>query len=132
MLEKGESPMKKHYLFDGIDWKNFLFLTIAGTINAIGVTMFISPVNLYDSGISGTSILLSQITPSQWTLSIFLLILNIPLFLFGLKKQGVVFTIYSIFTVAVYSTMSWLMRQLVSQSFQSMDTTLPPPDKPSL
>ena len=42
--------------------KNFLFLTIAGMVNAFGVTMFIAPVDLYDSGISGTSILLSQLT----------------------------------------------------------------------
>ena len=42
---------------------NFAFLLLAGIINAIGVTIFIAPVQLYDSGISGTSILLSQVTP---------------------------------------------------------------------
>lgn len=96
-----------------LKWQNFLFLLVAGCVNAFGVTVFLAPVNLYDSGISGTSILLSQITPPQWTLSIFLLILNIPLFLFGLKKQGLVFTVYSIFTVAVYSTMSWLITDIL-------------------
>jgi uncharacterized membrane-anchored protein YitT (DUF2179 family) len=88
---------------------NFLALLIAGCINAFGVTVFLAPVKLYDSGISGTSMLLSQITPEYMTLSLFLLILNIPLFLFGLKKQGLAFTIYSIFTVAVYSLGSWLI-----------------------
>ena len=97
----------------GLKWQNFLYLLAAGCVNAFGVTVFLAPVNLYDSGISGTSILLSQITPTQWTLSIFLLILNIPLFLFGLKKQGAVFTIYSIFTVAVYSVMSWLITDIL-------------------
>lgn len=97
----------------GLKWQNFLFLLVAGCINAFGVTVFLAPVNLYDSGISGTSILLSQITPPQWTLSVFLLILNIPLFLFGLKKQGLAFTIYSIFTVAVYSAMSWLITDVL-------------------
>ena len=97
----------------GLKWQNFLFLLVAGCINAFGVTVFLAPVNLYDSGISGTSILLSQITPPQWTLSIFLLLLNIPLFLFGLKKQGIAFTVYSIFTVAVYSGMSWLITDIL-------------------
>ena len=97
----------------GLKWQNFLFLLVAGCINAFGVTVFLAPVNLYDSGISGTSILLSQVTPPQWTLSIFLLILNIPLFLFGLKKQGLAFTVYSIFTVAVYSAMSWLITDIL-------------------
>lgn len=93
--------------------KNFIMLLIAGCINAFGVTVFLAPVKLYDSGISGTSMLLSQIAPECMTLSIFLLILNIPLFLFGLKKQGVVFTIYSIFAVAVYSIGSWLITDVL-------------------
>lgn len=100
-------------LIKTLEWKNFLFLFVAGCINAFGVTVFLAPVKLYDSGISGTSILLSQITPEEWTLSIFLLLLNIPLFLFGLKKQGFAFTIYSVFTVAVYSLASWMINDVL-------------------
>ena len=96
-----------------LSWKNFLGLTVAGIINAIGVTMFIAPVQLYDSGISGTSILLSQLTPPELSLSLFLLILNIPLFLYGLKRQGPVFTIYAIYAVAVYSTMAWVVTDVL-------------------
>ena len=43
--------------------KNMLFLTIAGIINAFGITIFLNPVNLYDSGISGTAMLAAQLTP---------------------------------------------------------------------
>ena len=43
--------------------KNFIFLFLAGVINAVGVTMFLQPVKLYDSGVSGTSMLLAQVTP---------------------------------------------------------------------
>jgi len=89
--------------------KNFILLFIAGTINAFGVMLFLFPVKLYDSGISGLSMLLDQISPSYLTISIFLIVLNIPIFIFGLKKQGLVFTIYSVFTVAVYSLMSFLI-----------------------
>ena len=96
-----------------LKWQNFIFLLIAGCVNAFGVTVFLAPVKLYDSGISGTSILLSQITLEYMSLSIFLLILNIPLFLFGLKKQGPAFTIYSIFTVAIYSLASWLITDIL-------------------
>ncbi|MBO5122102.1 MAG: YitT family protein [Oscillospiraceae bacterium] len=101
----------KQYLKDlrALRWQNFLLLLVAGIINAFGVTVFLAPVNLYDSGISGTSIFLSQITPEYMTLSVFLLILNIPLFLFGLKRQGVVFTVYAVFVVTVYSVASWLI-----------------------
>ena len=115
---------KNTHLFDNIiqttkniiknlQWKNFLFLTLAGSINAFGVTIFLAPVKLYDSGISGTSMLLSQITPEYLSLSLFLVLLNIPLFLFGLKKQGWEFTIYSIYAVAVYSIGAWLITDIL-------------------
>ncbi len=94
-------------------WQNFIFLFFAGIINAFGVTVFLAPVKLYDSGISGTSILLSQITPEYMSISVFLLILNIPLFLFGLKKQGAAFTVYSLFTVIVYSLGAWLITDVL-------------------
>lgn len=73
---------------------NFFGLMIAGFINAFGITVFLTPVKLYDSGISGTSMLLSRVT--NLPLYVFLLLLNIPLFLYGLKKQGKVF--YGIFS----------------------------------
>ena len=89
--------------------KNFLFLTIAGIINAFGVTLFLFPVKLYDSGISWTSMLLDQITPPVLTLPLFLIVLNVPVFVFGHRKQGLTFTVYSVFTVGVYSLMSYLI-----------------------
>ena len=100
---------------------NLAALTAAGIINAIGVTIFLSPVKLYDSGISGTSMLLAQVTPDWLTLSVFLLVLNIPLFLYGLKKQGALFTLYAIYTVCIYSLTAWLITDVlpVDVSFAS-------------
>ena len=92
---------------------NLVMLTIAGIVNAFGITLFMTPVKLYDSGISGTSMLLEQITPSYLSLSLFLLILNIPLFLFGLKKQGKKFTFYAIYTVFIYSLFAWLITDVL-------------------
>lgn len=100
-------------MLNRLSLKKFLILLVAGCINAFGVNIFLAPVNLYDSGISGTSILLSQLTPDYLSLSIFLIVLNIPIFLFGLKKQGRIFTIYSVFTVAVYSVCSWLITDIL-------------------
>lgn len=93
--------------------KNFILLTVAGIINAFGVTVFLNPVNLYDSGISGTSMLLAELTPPQLTLSVFLLILNIPLFIYGTKKQGVHFTVYAVYTVLVYSLSAYLITDVL-------------------
>lgn len=93
--------------------RNFLMLTVAGIVNAFGVTVFLAPVQLYDSGISGTSMLLGQVTPDYLTLSTFLLLLNIPLFLFGYRKQGLRFTVYAIYSVAVYSLVAFLITDVL-------------------
>ena len=98
---------------NGIKIKNLIMLTIAGIINAFGVTVFLSPVKLYDSGVSGTAMLLSQITPQWCTLSLFLLLINIPLFIFGYKKQGKAFTLYSLYTVIIYSLGAWLITDIL-------------------
>ena len=96
-----------------LKWQNFLLLLISGTVNAFGVTMFLTPVGLYDSGISGTAMLLDQLTPTWLTLSVFLVVLNVPLFLYGLKKQGYAFTVYSIFAVCVYAAVAWLIQDVL-------------------
>lgn len=109
-VKKDTNILKK---FEKLKFSTFIVLTIAGIINAFGVTLFLFPVKLYDSGISGLSMLLDQVTPSNLTLSLFLLLLNIPIFAFGLKKQGVAFTIYSMYTVGIYSLMSFLIMNVL-------------------
>lgn len=98
--------------FKKIRIKNVLMLTVAGIVNAFGITMFLNPVNLYDSGISGTSMLLDQVIPPV-SLSVFLLVLNVPLFLYGLKKQGIRFTLSAIYTVAIYSLFAFLITDVL-------------------
>jgi uncharacterized membrane-anchored protein YitT (DUF2179 family) len=93
--------------------KKLIMLTIAGIINAIGVTIFLNPVKLYDSGISGTSMLIAQVTPDGISLSVCLLLLNIPLFLYGYKKQGREFTSNSIYAVMVYSFVAWMITDVL-------------------
>ena len=94
-----------------LKWKNMIMLTAAGIINAIGITIFLNPVKLYDSGISGTSMLIAGI--SRIPLSVCLLLLNIPLFLYGLQRQGKRFTLYAIYTVFIYSLAAWLITDVL-------------------
>jgi len=97
----------------GIEPVKLLFMALAGVVSAIGITLFLSPVHLYDSGIAGTSLLLSQITPPYLSLSVFLIVLNVPLMLYGLKKQGVAFTVYSVFAVIVYSICAYFIESRI-------------------
>lgn len=106
--------MKEKYIEElkTLRWPRFIGLIIAGFINAFGITVFLMPVQLYDSGISGTSMLLSQITPEYLSLSVFLILLNVPLFIYGLRRQGLTFTVYSLFAVSMYSLGAWLIEDV--------------------
>ena len=107
MMEKVKEVCKT------LKWSNFVFLTLAGIINAFGVIMFLSPVKLFDSGISGTSMLISQQTPAWCSLSLILILLNVPIFLFGWKREGLAFTIYSIYVVFVYAFVAWIITDIL-------------------
>ena len=101
-MKKKVSPLRQ--LLSALTPATLIMLTVAGIVNAFGVVLFLSPVKLYDSGASGTSMLLAQL--SGLPFSVFLLLLNVPLFLYGLKRQGAAFTIRSIYTVIIYSAAS--------------------------
>lgn len=102
---------------DKFSWINFVGLFIAGVINATGVMLFLFPLKIYDSGISGLSMFLDQATPQFLTVSMFLILFDFPIFLLGLKKQGVTFTVYSLFAVAVYSGMAAIYTAFVLPKF---------------
>ncbi len=91
-----------------IHYVNFIFLTLAGVINAAAVTLFLQPALLYDGGFSGTSILFSNLSGAS--VSIFLLVLNFPFFIFGYKKLGLNFIIYSMYAIAIFSLFSFLFQ----------------------
>jgi len=103
-VKKPSLPALLSRVFKALPPTVLLMLTLAGVINAFGVVLFLSPVKLYDSGISGTSMLLAQMT--RLPLSVFLIALNVPLFLYGLRRQGFTFTIRSIYAVIVYAAAS--------------------------
>lgn len=97
--------------------KNFIWLFIAGVINATGVTLLLLPSYFYDSGFSGVSMLIIQALPESVQpyiqLYIPLIILNAPVFLFAMKKQGIEFTLYSLFAIVIYSLFSLIFQQVI-------------------
>ena len=96
---------------------DFIFLTFAGIINAVGVTLFLTPATLYDGGFSGTSMLLGNVTPLA--MSAYLLIFNVPFFLFGLKRLGASFIVHSLFAVGVYALFSYLFQSVFEIDFSA-------------
>ncbi|MGN0823558.1 MAG: YitT family protein [Candidatus Coproplasma sp.] len=104
--------MKLNYKKGDLKAVNFLALLVAGAINACGVTLLLAPVGLYDSGVSGLAMFLDMLV-SVVPLWAWLIIINFPIFLFGMKKQGLAFTVYSLFAIAVYSLFSLLFQNII-------------------
>lgn len=97
--------------------KNFIILTFAGLINAFAIALFLAPANLYDGGFSGLSMLLASVTPDYLPITVFLLVLNVPVIAYGFKRQGALFTIYSLYTVLIYSIGVWLFGEVLPFDF---------------
>ena len=97
----------------------FIPLFFAGFINAVGVTLFLTPVQLFDSGFSGTAFLLDVITPPYLVMSMFLVVLNVPLFLLAARRLGWTFVIYSLFGVGVYAGFSLLFHTVLPIDFSA-------------
>ncbi len=89
---------------------NLLFLFIAGIINATGVMLFLSPAGVIDSGISGLSLFLKNVTGVN--IAVFLVVFNVPLFLVGFRKLGWKFIVYSLVSIGAYSAMSALYQDV--------------------
>ena len=118
---KADDILGLRSFFKEIKPLNVIMIFAAGIINAFGITIFLYPVKLYDSGVSGISMLLSQLTPDELSLSLFLVVLNVPIFLYGLKTQGRAFTFYAVLAVAVYSLFAHLITDVfpIDVSFAS-------------
>lgn len=101
----------------GLSFSKFIILTFAGIINATGVTMFLAPLTIIDGGLSGTAYMLTYITHNFLSLSIFLLILNIPFYILSYKKLGINFIIYSIYGIGMYSLWAYLYQYIFFPSF---------------
>lgn len=91
---------------------NFCMLIAAGIINAVGVTLLLAPLMLYDSGVSGMAMFLDVLIAPMplWS---WLIIINVPIFIFGTKKQGAAFTVYSLFGIIVYSLASMVFQNIL-------------------
>jgi uncharacterized membrane-anchored protein YitT (DUF2179 family) len=70
-------------------------------IAAAGLEFFLVPNNILDGGVIGLSIIAAELT--GMTMSIFLIILNLPFLYIGYRKIGMKFTIHTLFGVIVLS-----------------------------
>lgn len=85
--------------------KNYLMIMVGITILAIGINVYYSPQHLVTGGVSGLAIILDYVFKIPlWLTNI---IVNIPLFVIGIKIKGMDFAKKSIFGAAYVSVALW-------------------------
>ncbi|GAA0770945.1 YitT family protein [Clostridium subterminale] len=91
--------------FNKSELKNYLIIMIGITILAIGINVYYSPQHLVTGGISGLAIILDYVfSIPLWLTNV---IVNIPLFIVGIKIKGMDFAKKSIFGAAYVSVALW-------------------------
>lgn len=82
----------------------YIGLAIGALIYTFGLDVFLVPNHVIDGGVVGIALMAAALT--GWSFSIFIVLLNIPFFIFGYKKIGAIFTLQSLFSVLALSVWS--------------------------
>ena len=101
--------MKKEVYID--IFKKFIYLFIASLIGALAMKLIVQPSKFMSGGVSGLTILISRYASikadnaelESLLYSILYVIFNVPIFIFGLKKLGKQFVLYSGANVLIFS-----------------------------
>ena len=88
----------------------YMFMTIGILLAAIALEVFLIPNKIIDGGITGVSIILSFLT--NINLSIFIIILNVPFLLLGVRHLGKNFLIQSTVAMALFSVLLEIFKQV--------------------
>ena len=77
-----EDIIKKFSLVD------YIFITIGTFIMAIGIGVFLVDAKVVPGGVSGLSMAIHYLTGNRIPIGLMMLLLNIPLFIWGVKELG--------------------------------------------
>lgn len=80
---------------------SYIVIIFGAALAAFSLDTLLLPNTILDGGINGISIIISKLT--SISLSILVLILNIPILLFGYKKIGKEFLIKSIYAMVIFA-----------------------------
>ncbi|HEY9061942.1 MAG TPA: YitT family protein [Pseudobacteroides sp.] len=97
--------MKK--IFSGIKtnafWKNSLLIVLGSLITAVSISVFMVPYKIAPGGVSGIATVIYYLTSQKFPVGAIMLVLNIPLFVFGFKFIGRKFIVRTFFSTILLS-----------------------------
>lgn len=108
---------------EGAPWKKLVFdyvvITIASFVYAVGVTLFLDPNSLAPGGITGVAIILNRLTGLET--GTWMMLINIPILLLGVWKFGLRFIISTLYCTVM---MSWFTNLLIPVGVATTDPLL--------
>ena len=90
-------------------------LTIGAMIYSAGLNLFLVPNNIIDGGVTGMSLLLSELAGIPF--SVLIVLLNIPFFILGYKQLGLRLAVSSMFAIIVLSFWSHIFLHFGKRRF---------------
>lgn len=107
---------------------DYFIITVGVTISAAAVNLFFIPYKIHSGGVSGIATVLYYVFNMKVPVGVLIIILNLPLFLIGLKVIGKTFMVRTLFATVVYTividlTSGWLGR--VSHMIVTENNNLP-------
>lgn len=81
----------KKFQFDKKAVRDYIFITIGAAIMAIGIGIFLVDAKVVPGGVSGLSMAIYYLTGGAFPIGVTIWLLNIPLFIWGVKELGTQF-----------------------------------------
>lgn len=88
-------------MFNG--WQDFVWIIIGSIITAAGINIFLVPYKIAPGGVTGIATVVYYLSGFRFPVGVTMLVLNIPLFLFGMKFIGGRFAFRTLFSTLFLS-----------------------------
>jgi uncharacterized membrane-anchored protein YitT (DUF2179 family) len=98
--------------------KDYFLIIIGCILSALAIDIFLVPYKIAPGGVTGLATVIYYITNSRYQVGTIMLILNIPLFLGGMKFIGRKFAIKTLFSTVLLSMLIDVIEPLTNQFAQ--------------
>ncbi|MBC1793111.1 YitT family protein [Listeria booriae] len=118
-MQSGEAALEEKIVQDVFQKKRnktkwliykVLMITLGAILMGVGLELFLVNNRILDGGVVGISIIISQLTPAP--LGVLTFVLNIPFFIIGYRKIGKNFALFTLYGIAVMSTVTLILHDL--------------------
>lgn len=102
---------RAHKKMKAVDFiKKFVFISLGSVMMAVALEIFLVPNKIIDGGITGISIVLSELTTVP--LGVFIFFINVPFLVIGYKQMGKTFAFSTLYAIALMSVVTALLHHV--------------------